>query len=214
MHVADAYSAWAPHYDSDRNLTRDLDAQALRQLLPRQPLAHVVEAGCGTGKNTAHLADLATEVLALDFSEGMLAAARQKRWAGHVHFQQADLSQPWPCASGQADLVSFNLVLEHVEHLQPVLQEAARVLRPGGRLLISELHPFKQYQHSQARFVDATGAEVRIPAFTHHLSDYRAAALAAGLDWLDAQEWWHAQDPPQAVPRLLTLLFQAPPATA
>ncbi len=108
-----------------------------------------------------------------------------------------------------ADLVSFNLVLEHVQALAPVLQQAARALKPGGRVLVSELHPFKQYQHSQARFMGEDGVEVRIPAYTHHVSDYTTAACVHGLRLADVQEWWHAEDTPQGVPRLLTLCFQA-----
>ena len=71
--------------------------------------------------------------------------------------------------------MSFDLVLEHIEDLRPVLREAARVLRPGGRVLISELHPFKQYAGSQARCTDGDGVEQRVPAFTHHARPYGVA---------------------------------------
>ena len=208
MSIADAYSAWAPRYDTDRNLTRDLDAEVTRRLLGDERYSAVVEAGCGTGKNTGFFGQIAREVLALDFSEGMLAVACARRWPSHVSFQQADLRTDWPCPPARADLVSFNLVLEHIPDLVPVLHQAARVLAPGGRVFISELHPFKQYQGSQARFQGTSGEEIRVPAHRHHVSDFFAAAQVHGLTLLRFDEWWHPEDAAGAVPRLATFLFE------
>jgi hypothetical protein len=62
----------------------------------------------------------------------------------------------------------------------------------SDRNLASELDPFKQYQHSPARFMADDGLEVRIPAYTHHVYDCIAAARAQGLRLANLQEWWHA----------------------
>ncbi len=86
-----------------------------------------IEAGCGTGKNTPLLARISCSVLSLDFSPGMLAKARTRVQQPHVQFQQADLLQPWPCGHAVADLVSCNLVLEHLERLLTLL-----VRKPGN----------------------------------------------------------------------------------
>jgi ubiquinone/menaquinone biosynthesis C-methylase UbiE len=208
--VAEAYSAWAGNYDSDRNLTRDLDAQVTRQVLGTGRFDVLVEAGCGTGKNTSYFSEIADEVHALDFSAGMLDVARTRVSAPHVHFWQADLSASWPCPAGRAQLVSFNLVLEHIESLAPVLRRAALALAPGGHVFISELHPFKQYQGSQARFLSASGEQVKVQAYTHHLSDFFAAAAACGLVLVRYNEWWHPADEAGSAPRLATFLFQQP----
>ena len=207
MNIADAYSTWAASYDSDRNLTRDLDRDVTRELIGPGPIPVALEAGCGTGKNTRCLAQVAGKVYALDFSAGMLDVARRNVPDENVHFRQADLTGRWPCPSSHASLVSFNLVLEHIENMGDALQEAARVLLPGGRLFISELHPFRQYQSSQARFLDADGGEVRIPAFTHHISDYLGAARASGFELVRFDEWWHPDDQPGGAPRLATFVF-------
>lgn len=209
MTIANAYTAWAASYDTDRNLTRDLDADMTRKLFGAVAADTLVEAGCGTGKNTRYFAQMAQQVHALDFSEGMLQVARRHAAAAHVHFHLADLSLDWPCPPHCADWVSFNLVLEHLQDLPQVLHHAARTVRPGGHIYISELHPFKQYQNSQARFLNAQGAEVKIAAFRHHVSDYLDAAKACGLQLVHLGEWWHAQDPSDAVPRLLTLQLQS-----
>ena len=210
MSIANAYSAWSVSYDSDRNWTRDLDAEVTRRLLTGNSFPVVIEAGCGTGKNTGFFCDVADEVHALDFSEGMLKVARQRVLSPKVRFHPVDLSSNWPCREACAHLVSFNLVLEHMESLSSVLKIAARCLVPGGTVLISELHPFKQYQNSQARFTDALGQEIKVQAYTHHVSDFFRAAEEVGLALVKFNEWWHREDPARSVPRLATLLFQRP----
>lgn len=207
MRIDVAYDAWAPSYDSQLNRTRDLDA-AVAQQLSQKHCARLVEAGCGTGKNTGHYAALAAQVLALDFSAGMLAVARERISAGHVQFQQADLQQPWPCAPGSADRVAFHLVLEHIAELPLLLSHAATALRPGGEVVICELHPARQYRGSQAHYLDAAGNPVPVTAHVHHIRDYLTAATQAGLSLVALDEHWHAEDPRSGIPRLLSLVLQ------
>lgn len=200
--VRDAYARWSSRYDQDPNRTRDLDRQATRELLAQRRFERVLELGCGTGKNTALLAEIGGRVRALDFSDAMLAVARAKVTASHVEFLLADLTLPWPCEARWADLVVCNLVLEHVEQVAPVFAQAARCLARGGLFLLCELHPFRQYQGTRARFAAADGSQVLIPAHVHHLSDYFGAARAAGLRVERFDEWWHEEDrglPPRLV---------------
>lgn len=208
MTISDSYNQWARTYDVDRNLTRDLDFCVTRKLIGTDRVAVVIEAGCGTGKNTAHFSAMADTVFALDFSEGMLDLAKRHVSAPNVRFELANLTMDWPVPLHVADLVSFNLVLEHVADLTAVLGRAAKSLMPGGRVLISELHPCKQLQGSQARFVDEGGDTIRIPAFTHHVSEYFTAARACGLIVERVDEWWHDDDDPAGAPRLVTLFLR------
>lgn len=206
MDIRDHYNQWASSYDHDRNLTRDLDQEVTRAILADRRYRSIVELGCGTGKNTLLLARLAAKVQALDFSEAMLSAAQAKQPGPNVSFQVADLTQPWPCVDHSADLVVGNLVLEHIAELAFIFAEAARVLAPGGQFFLSELHPFKQYLGSQAVFQQGS-ERITIPAFVHHVSDFLTAANGAGLDLVQLQEWWHAEDQ-GSVPRLISLLFR------
>jgi len=105
MSIQDAYNEWSHIYDSNQNRTRDLDEQVLRFALNEQRFPSILEIGCGTGKNTAFLAEIGAQVLALDFSEGMIARAREKVTGSHVRFQFADLTRPWPCAEADFDLI-------------------------------------------------------------------------------------------------------------
>ena len=209
MKVQDAYAKWANSYDTDRNRTRDLDQQIMHEFLGARNLGVVLEFGCGTGKNTVFLAEIADRVHALDFSEPMIARARQKISAVNVMFQLADISQPWPHAEATIDLVTCNLVLEHVADLDFVFAEAARVLAPRGKLLVSELHPFRQYLGVKANF---TRGEERteIPAFVHHVGDFLESAQANALQLLRLKESWHSEDDQNQPPRLISFLFTKP----
>ncbi len=208
--IAAASDQWANQYDTNQNHTRDLEAQALREMLGADPLGAVLEIGCGTGKNTVWLAQRATQVLAVDFSGEMLARARAKELPPHITFAQADITQPWDFApAGAFDLVTFSLVLEHIEDLRFVFSQAVAWLRPGGRIYVGELHPFKQYVGSQARFDTAAGERVAVPVFQHHVGEFWAAAQAAGLRLTELREWFDADE--TTPPRLLTLVFTRHP---
>ncbi len=214
MDTRDAYDEWAERYDADANRTRDLDRDVTRRLLGGRRFDAILEIGCGTGKNTPFYASIGARVLAVDFSQGMLARARANAAAPNVAFASADVTAPWAFAGagpdvGRFDLVAFNLVLEHVADLGHAFREAARALAPGGQVWISELHPYKQYGGSGARF--ERGAErVAIPVTVHHLSEFLGAAQAAGFTLRTLEEHWHADDAGKP-PRLAVFLFERAP---
>ncbi len=204
--VQQAYNSWAMQYDTNENKTRDLEARSLRETLAPLSFTHCLEIGCGTGKNTVWLMEKAATVTAVDLSEEMLAKAKEKITAAHVQFVQADITQPWTFAAKQYDIVGFSLVLEHIELLSPIMKKVADVLTTGGYLYISELHPFKQYNGSKARFETEAGTQV-VTCFNHHISDFMDAATANGLELLTLTEYFD-EDDRNNLPRLLTLLFQ------
>ena len=207
MSIQDAYNEWSGIYDSNTNLTRDLDKTATREMLAEKHFDSVLEIGCGTGKNTVFLAQIADKVLAFDFSEGMVQQARKKVQADNVRFEMADITQPWQCADNGFDLITCSLVLEHIQDLSHVFTEAARTLKPGGLFLVNELHPFKQYSGSKARF--ERGADiVELEVFIHHISDFTNAAKECGFNLVIFNEGWHPADDKTKPPRLATFLFE------
>jgi ubiquinone/menaquinone biosynthesis C-methylase UbiE len=206
MNVQAAYNQWSDTYDTDENLTRDLDHNVTRQVLEAMHFKVILETGCGTGKNTVFYAQIGEQVQALDLSEGMIAKAREKVRADNVTFSVADLTQKWPCDAGTVDLVVCNLVLEHIKDLGFIFAEAKRVLVPGGKFFISELHPFKQYSGSQAQF--RQGKETtKVTAYVHHISDFVGATDGRGFQLLELKEWWHEEDEGSKLPRLVTFMF-------
>jgi len=205
MDIKEGYNHWAEQYDSNANQTRDLEAVALRTALKDYRFERCLEMGCGTGKNSAFLIEIVQEVVAVDFSEAMLAKAKAKIIADNIQFIQADISQAWDFLDGTFDLVSFSLVLEHLEQLSQVFEKLAMVTNTGSLVYIGELHPFKQYAGSKARFDSPEGQQV-ITCFNHHLSDFTAAAQANGFNIIEIKEYFDADDR-RHLPRILSILF-------
>jgi ubiquinone/menaquinone biosynthesis C-methylase UbiE len=206
MNVREAYSQWSSTYDQDRNLTRDLDRVITADSLAKFRCRSVLEIGCGTGKNTKVLAGFGEQVYSLDFSLKMIEQARVKVQIANVAFAVADITTSWPLGDSSFDLISCNLVLEHVEDLAFIFAEAARVLMKSGRFFICELHPFRQYRGVRANF-QRDGAIIEVDAYVHHLSDFTWAAASAGLSLTDLREWWHQEDDGKP-PRLVSFMFE------
>jgi ubiquinone/menaquinone biosynthesis C-methylase UbiE len=206
MSIQNAYNEWSQTYDTDRNLTRDLDQQIMKEELADLHFKSILEIGCGTGKNTAFLAQIGERVHALDFSEGMIEKAREKVRAENVRFAKADLTQRWPCEEQAYDLIVCNLVLEHIEDLSFIFSEAVRVLVEGGKFFVNELHPFRQYEGKKAIF--QSGERVAaIPAFVHHISDFVNIAANHRLTLTKLNERWHQEDNNKP-PRIISFLFE------
>ncbi len=205
MNVKTAYDQWSSQYDTQPNKTRDLEAAALRETLAGMHFTHCLEAGCGTGKNTEWLLDVATKITALDFSAGMLAKARARIPSPRVAFVEADLLGEWQFAVGSYDLIVFSLVLEHVKDLDALFRKAPGVCKPGGYVYVGELHPFKQYGGSKARFQTGEGTQV-VTCYTHHVSDFAQAATRNGFSLVSISEYFDDQDR-ATIPRILILLL-------
>jgi ubiquinone/menaquinone biosynthesis C-methylase UbiE len=206
MKISDAYTAWAATYDTMENPVRDLDQVVMQETLGQRRFGSIIEVGCGTGKNTALLAQIGKQVQAIDFSEGMMAKARTKIQQPHVTFTAGDITERWPYADESADLVTINLVLEHVTDLAFVFGEAHRCLRVGGSLFVCELHPFRQYQGLQANFTGEEG-QIAVEAFVHHIGDFWDAGIQSGFTCRDLREWWRDRNSGKP-PLLVSFLFQ------
>ncbi len=121
---------------------------ALLCLLP--PNWIVADLGCGTGDIAARLAPLAHSVHLVDLSKAMLAAAR-KRLAAHknISLHHGDLTH-LPLDDASVDAAVISLVLHHVSQPSSAIREAARILKPGGRLLVIDMleHDREQYRQT------------------------------------------------------------------
>jgi ArsR family transcriptional regulator len=107
----------------------------------------VADLGCGTGRTSAALAPFVTQVIAVDASAEMLAAARERLdGAGQVDLRAGAL-EALPIADGSVDLALLVLVLHHVGDPVAVLREAQRILRPGGRVLVIDMQPHDREEY-------------------------------------------------------------------
>jgi predicted TPR repeat methyltransferase len=204
MEPEQAYDRWSDQYDTNINRTRDLEKETLQHTLAGRTFNHCLELGCGTGKNTEWLLSVAEQITAIDLSAGMLRKAREKITSPRVHFLQGNMLEAWE--TGQTfDLVVCSLVLEHIEQFEPLFQKVAASLRPGGSFYIGELHPFRQYTGSKARFATQEGEQV-VTCFNHHLSDFTSGAKNAGLIISDVREAFDDDDR-AGLPRIISMLF-------
>jgi len=206
MSIQQAYNQWAAQYDANENKTRDAEAIVLQTLLNDIAFERCLEVGCGTGKNTLWLQQRAKQLLGVDFSEAMLQEAQRKINNPNVQFLQANILEPWYFVQQAFNLVVFSLVLEHIEDLASIFQKAADALLPGGYMYVGELHPFKQYNGSKARFENEAGLQV-LTCYVHHFAEFINAGLNAGFFVKKVYEYFdEGFDTYQ--PRILGVLFQ------
>ncbi|HEX2079521.1 MAG TPA: metalloregulator ArsR/SmtB family transcription factor [Longimicrobium sp.] len=110
----------------------------------------VGDLGCGTGQVTHSLAPFVRRVVAVDGSPEMLQAA-QARLAGlHNVETRAGELESLPVADGELDAAVAFLVLHYVAEPGEALAQAARALRPGGRLLVVDMVPHDREEYRQA----------------------------------------------------------------
>jgi ArsR family transcriptional regulator len=183
--TAEAYfRANAEHWGSIRSLHVDETEveRALLDVVASGPHRDLLDLGTGTGRILEVLGPLVERGLGLDSSREMLAMARtnlEQAGLRHCHVRQADIYQ-LPLGDAGFDLVTIHQVLHFAERPGAVVAEAARVLRPGGRLVVVDFAPHDReelrdaHSHRRLGFADA---EVQswfrtaglIPAAAHHL---------------------------------------------
>ena len=206
MNIQSAYNLWSEEYDSNPNKTRDLDQRATIETLKRFDFSTVLELGCGTGKNTSYLLSKAARIIGLDFSEKMLEKAKEKISDKRVTFKMADLTKVWEIENDFADLITSSLTLEHIENLDHIFSQAYQKLKKNALFFICELHPFKQYSGSKAKF-DTEGGTVELEVYIHHITDYLDNAKTNGFQLVELKEWFDENDE-NGLPRLISFVFR------
>lgn len=177
--VRPGYDRWAAVYDHDANPLLALEEPVVRRAIGDAAGLDVLDLGCGTGRHGLALAAAGARVTAADFSEGMLAEARGKPGGEAIRFLVHDLHEPLPFGA-EFDVVVSGLVLEHIRDLEPFFAEARRVLRPGGRAVVSAMHPAMFLRGSQARFTDPESGDLVQPgSVPHSVGAFAMAALQA-----------------------------------
>ncbi|MDO7138268.1 class I SAM-dependent DNA methyltransferase [Algibacter lectus] len=206
MSIEQAYNIWANQYDTNENRTRDLDKKCTIETLSKYEFSNVLELGCGTGKNTEWLLAHAQQIIGLDFSEEMLNKAKEKIVDTKVTFKKADLTQNWGVDNNFFDLITCSLTLEHIENLDYIFNQAYLKLKKNGLFFISELHPFKQYSGSKARYETEAGTK-ELEVYIHHVSEYINEAKKNGLQLLELKEWFD-EGAEHGLPRLISFIFK------
>jgi ubiquinone/menaquinone biosynthesis C-methylase UbiE len=175
--VDDGYAAWAPVYDAIPNALiraeEPLVADALADVQPGWAL----DAACGTGRHAAHLVASGHAVVGVDRSAAMLAVARRK--LPQAEFRVGDMTA-LPLDDGSVDVAVCALALTHLPDPGPAIAELARVVRPGGRIVLSDAHPAYVLLQGQALFPHDDGLAF-VRNYPHLHSRYLDAFSGLGL---------------------------------
>jgi len=155
-----------------------IDEPVVAEFLHDRKPGVALDAACGTGRFAEFLARRGHQVIGVDSSPDMLAHARRRVPAGEFHVAGLDRL---PLPDDAVDVVVCALALVHVSRLQPVLAEFARVLRPGGDLVISDIHHEHVNRGSVIKASDPSGGRCIVATYRHRFGDYLRAALSAGL---------------------------------
>jgi ubiquinone/menaquinone biosynthesis C-methylase UbiE len=172
------YAWWSETYDEPGNQIIALEEPVVWSLVDPLPPGRALDAACGTGRHARHLVELGWEVLGIDVTPEMLSRAAAT--VPEARFAEADL-RGVPAEDESFDLVVCGLALAHLADLDPGVAELTRVLKPGGRLVASVLHPFPAHLGWQAPFADASGRRAFVRENAHTHADYLAAFRSAGL---------------------------------
>lgn len=206
MEIKNAYNIWAKQYDSNENKTRDLDKKITQIKLNNLNFTNILELGCGTGKNTSWLLKKCNKILSVDFSEEMLKIAKNNINSNKVKFMEADILEDWVFVDNFYDLIIFNLVLEHVKDLNYIFNQANKYLTKNGKIYICELHPFKQYIGSKAKYVNSDIIN-ELETYNHHISEFLTCAKNNNFKIKDLDEWFDDENS-REIPRLISFIFE------
>ena len=173
----DLYAQWAPRYAAEaHNPLMAVEQRAVVDLLPELGGHDVLDAGCGTGRYARVVIEGgARSVTAVDSSVAMLAHA----CACGAQYVRGDI-RALPIRDDAFDLVVSGLMLPDIAELGLVAREWFRVLRPGGIVVCSTLHPIGAELGWTRTFETPHGTHT-LPAHWHSLSAHRCACHDAGL---------------------------------
>ncbi len=192
LEPAEGYRRWARDFDRQPNALQRLEAEARTRLLPDLAGSRVLDAGCGKGRAGRLALDRgAASCVGADLTLAMLAGAAR---AGSSR-RLAARAEALPLRAHSFDTVISALLLGHVADLAGAVAEMARVLVPGGHLVITSFHPSAARRGWLRTFCDpCEGRTYSITHYPHHVSDYLATLRAAGLEVEEmAEPQWRGQ---------------------
>jgi SAM-dependent methyltransferase len=173
------YGEWSQTYDDPGNWVVSVEDEVMRTLFAALPAGRALDAACGTGRHALTLEQLGHDVIGVDTNASMLARAREKSTT--LELRTGDLAE-LPLDDASVDLAVCALALTHLSDLRLPVAELARVVRPGGRVLLTDVHPVCVFMGAQALYRTGVGeARAYVRNHVHWHGAYVAAANAADL---------------------------------
>jgi ubiquinone/menaquinone biosynthesis C-methylase UbiE len=158
------FAANAGEWDRIRalHIPEDQVEGALLEFIGPSPVASYLDLGTGTGRILELVAPRASRAVGVDLNGEMLALARariERASLGHVQVRKGDLFQ-LPYADRSFDLITLHQVLHYLEDPSAAVEEAARILKPGGKIVIADFAPHtleflrEDHRHRRLGFAD------------------------------------------------------------
>lgn len=198
----EGYAVWSSLYDQDSatDFLAMLEKPVLLRLLTAIPSCTALDVACGTGRQTELLASLGHTVTGVDLTAEMLQHARKR--VPQAHFLLGDL-HTLPLKDASFDLAICSLALTHMPDLSQPIKEIARVVRRGGQIILSDLHPVQVASGGDASFALHPHEFVLVQNYLHLHSEYLRIFAQCGLAVRECIE-------PLFTPQIANMLWTAP----
>lgn len=180
--VKDGHRIWAPIYDAGPNPLLALETRLVLDRLSPMRAARFLDIACGTGRWMELAQERGARVFGVDFCAEMLReASRKPGLAGCVSLADACSV---PVSDGAADLTLCSFAMGYFPSPHQAIAEMARVSGKGGRVVVSDLHPWA-LAAGWTRSFRSDGRIYEIDHHQHPIAAWEAAAESAGLalDW-------------------------------
>jgi ubiquinone/menaquinone biosynthesis C-methylase UbiE len=172
IEVVEGYNKWSSTYDRNPNPLIAIEEGITLNMIGNVKNKRILDIGCGTGRYCTLLTKKGGKVIGLDTSSEMLEYAKRKitpTCKFELHLSNIEDAK-FP--NRYFDIVVSALTLSHIPELEPIAQEISRIIKPRGRLIISDFHPFWPASgHDYTEFFEGE-QEYRIPVYTHSFEEY------------------------------------------
>lgn len=216
------FNGVAANYSTSTVHARGRDLEAMVQAIPLTGQEVVIDAGCGTGHTALAFAPHVAQVIAVDFTEGMLAQGRQlavDRGLANVEFRLGDVEK-LAFADSVVDLIVSRYSAHHWPHPATALRGFHRVLKPGGYFILNDIVSFDDFTadtYLQAIELLRDPSHVR----DHTVGQWTAMLIEAGFVdvnvvysgpvWIDFAAWIQRMATPAPNAALIRTLFDGAP---
>lgn len=184
LDVATGYAAWAPTYDTMPNGLIRAEEPLVRAATADLEVGTALDVACGTGRHAAWLSAAGHATTGIDATPEMLDIASRR--APEVDFHVGDFTR-LRIEDNTFDFAICALALTHLADPSQAIHEMARVVRPGGRIVLTDAHPTFVLIQGQAVFPTASGLAF-VRNYPHLHGTYLRAFRAAGLAVIDCLE--------------------------
>ena len=186
LDLAAGYAAWAPFYDATMDERLDLPLLGSLASVDWNSIAAAVDLGCGTGRIGAWLkAQGGARVDGVDACSAMLDRAAAKRIYDSLVCADAAATG---LVGQRYDLAISSFATCHLTDLGEFYAEAARLIRPSGKVVLVDYHPFMLLKGVPTHFQAPAGEPVAITNVVHLIGDHVQAGCGAGLTLWELRE--------------------------